>query len=443
MQPNVEAYSSAYQPRVFRHSARHSRDLAELLAQYDGDPLEISFRSLVGVLPADESTHGIFPYPARLLRHIPRMLLSTKQVLDDVDYVIDPFCGSGTVLLEAQNRGIPSVGIDQNPIAALISRVKTTPLSEKQMESRLAAVLARARRYRSRSLPAEYLRRWYPQSALSGISRLARAISHDEDPAYRDFLALALALTARKMSLADPRIPVPVRRQGEGIDLASASLVWKVWQLTGHRLMDKVSRLRGTHAQAFVVHGDARKLAHWTSPHLGQQSLVITSPPYGAAQKYVRSTSLEAGWLGYATDKGTIGLERSSVGREHLSPADRKSTVDRLNNRKLSKLLQDISSEHPVRGSIYTNYFLDMQTFFNQCSTTDVNCQRLVVICGTNTVRGKLIKTHEYLSDLAEQAGFKRTLSLQDPIRGRTLLTVRKSDSMPAPAEYVEIFERI
>ena len=443
MQQSANALAGESETPVFRHSARHTKDMDHLISLYRGEPVETSFRGLVGVLPADELTHSLYPYPARLLRHIPRMLLSTKQVMSDIDYVIDPFCGSGTVLLEAQNRGIQSVGIDQNPVASLVSRVKTSPLEPSEMAFHLGATMKLAKRSRKTSLPAEYLRRWYDAPALSGLTRLVGAIDAVPDARYRDYLSLVLALSAKKLSHADPRIPVPVRNSSGVVRrVQSVQEVWDVWIATGERLATKVSRLRRAVRSAHVSNGDARNLQAWRSPHLGKSSLVITSPPYGAAQKYIRSTSLEAGWLGYASDKGTIDLERASVGREHLNALDRRLTPAPLRNAELERILAEIAADHPMRSSIYTNYFLDMQRVFNNCASDEVNCRRLVLICGTNIVRGEVIPTHEFLSQIASQFGFVRRVSMRDPIRGRTLLTRRRSGSAPAPAEYVEVFER-
>lgn len=73
--------------------------------------------------PAIEAIH---PYPAKFIGDIPRALLGALP-LPPRTLVFDPFCGCGTTLLEAQRRGIPSVGVDLNPIACLIARVKTSP----------------------------------------------------------------------------------------------------------------------------------------------------------------------------------------------------------------------------------------------------------------------------------------------------------------------------
>lgn len=77
-------------------------------------------------------THNIHKYTAKLIPHIPRYLI-TKHAPEG-SLVLDPFCGSGTTILEARLLGHCAIGIDINPLAVLISKVKTTPLDEIDLE---------------------------------------------------------------------------------------------------------------------------------------------------------------------------------------------------------------------------------------------------------------------------------------------------------------------
>ena len=71
---------------------------------------------------------GIHPYPAKFITSIPKTLLQIINPLHSLA-VLDPFCGSGTTLSVAQELGYVSYGIDINPIACLISKVKTTKVN--------------------------------------------------------------------------------------------------------------------------------------------------------------------------------------------------------------------------------------------------------------------------------------------------------------------------
>src|ERR1044072_5769788 len=89
-------------------------------------PIPVSFRTLIPQFTsAERATHLIHPYPAKLLMHILYFFLSNDVLSKPRSIVLDPFSGSGTVLLESILSGRNAIGIDVNPIAKLISKVKT------------------------------------------------------------------------------------------------------------------------------------------------------------------------------------------------------------------------------------------------------------------------------------------------------------------------------
>ena len=77
-------------------------------------------------------THNIHKYPAKFIPHIPKWAMS-KYLKDEGKLVLDPFCGSGTTLVEAILNSHNSVGIDIDPLAVLISKVKTTKIDPQKL----------------------------------------------------------------------------------------------------------------------------------------------------------------------------------------------------------------------------------------------------------------------------------------------------------------------
>ena len=71
-------------------------------------------------------THGLHPYPAKFIPQIPNILI--KEFTKPKDVVLDPFCGSGTSLVESKLLGRNSIGIDLHPLAAFLSKVKTSKI---------------------------------------------------------------------------------------------------------------------------------------------------------------------------------------------------------------------------------------------------------------------------------------------------------------------------
>jgi len=73
-------------------------------------------------------THGYHPYSSKYIPQIPNRLISTFTERNDL--ILDPFVGSGTTLVESKVLGRDAIGVDINPLACLISRVKTTVISK-------------------------------------------------------------------------------------------------------------------------------------------------------------------------------------------------------------------------------------------------------------------------------------------------------------------------
>src|SRR5437763_1215443 len=104
--------------------------LGRLLRQFKANrrTIPVSLRGRPRVLNNPHRyRHLIHPFPVKLLVHIPYFFLANSIVSYPGDTVLDPFCGSGTVLLEALLADRCAIGADVNPLARLISKVKTSP----------------------------------------------------------------------------------------------------------------------------------------------------------------------------------------------------------------------------------------------------------------------------------------------------------------------------
>jgi len=77
-------------------------------------------------------THGYHRYPAKFIPQIVSRL--TEKYTKEGDLIVDPFGGCGTTLVESKVMGRPSVGVDINPVAVLITKAKTTPIDPKKIE---------------------------------------------------------------------------------------------------------------------------------------------------------------------------------------------------------------------------------------------------------------------------------------------------------------------
>ena len=129
------------------------------------------------------STYGVHDFhwfPARLIPQIPGILITTLTKRADV--VLDPFCGSGSTLVEALRLGRKPIGVDVVPLACLISRVKTFIIEPKLLEETACRFLRETKRMRKNLkltktvllpeiIPADKLEKYHQDSRILPIER--------------------------------------------------------------------------------------------------------------------------------------------------------------------------------------------------------------------------------------------------------------------------------
>ena len=137
----------------------------------------------------------LHPYPARFIESIPRYLINLLGV-ESGSSILDPFCGSGTTLLEAQKLGKSSVGVDLNPIACLISRVKTQALSADLIEQGDYIYQIAKKKYEEGDLEVPLipnLNHWFKLDVQKAIFSLISEINKIENNNIQDALRFALS----------------------------------------------------------------------------------------------------------------------------------------------------------------------------------------------------------------------------------------------------------
>lgn len=91
-----------------------------------------------------EYTHGLHNYPAMMVYPISRNIIRLVKEIQPVNALLDPFAGSGTVLVEGMLSGIETVaGNDINPLALLLTKVKTTPIQHPPLLKEIKELLNR------------------------------------------------------------------------------------------------------------------------------------------------------------------------------------------------------------------------------------------------------------------------------------------------------------
>lgn len=413
-------------------------------------PQTVSFRKLVFWLKVGErATHYVHPYPAKLLPQIAHFFLAADCLTPRVATVLDPFAGTGTVALEAILSGRSAVYADVNPLARLIARVKTTLLSRAEVERAALIVRSRFNRLRRPSHPdVVNIDYWFAPETKASLSLLRRAIDEVPSDRVREFFLITFSAITKKLSTADPRLSVPVRLKDASKHVYGKAEVIKAFeaQLASNlRRMDALADLlpNGTSVSVSCAGQDARQLLSDGSRSLSADTidLVISSPPYAGAQKYVRASSLHLGWIGLVEAGQLADLERRSIGREHFS----KKLIENCPTttiREVNKLLKTIWDIDRTRALICATYISEMEAAIVEIVRVLKPGGHFVLVIGNNEVCGLPFKSSHYLQVLCERHGLRTRLRMVDEIKSRGLMTKRNRSAGVISREWVILFEK-
>jgi tRNA G10 N-methylase Trm11 len=409
--------------------------------------IPVSFRKLVPWLKVGErATHYIHPYPAKLLPHIAHFFLASKSMCTADGLVLDPFGGSGTVALESCLSGRKAAYADSNPLARLIAETKLCTSGNLDFEIALINLANRFKLTRSTRHPAVVnIKKWFQPEIIRGLSRLKAAIEGEPSNEMRRLLETTFSATVRRVSNADPRLSVPV------LDKHSVGrvLTENVWARFSDQFTANVKRIKELAAlaliqpQLLIAGSDARRLTPALGGALAPNSvdLVITSPPYAGAQKYIRASSLSLGWLGIAQQGELKPLENTTIGREHLSrsviDANPMTTVPAAN-----RVIARIRKKNPTRAAICAIYLNETEEVLNQLEIVLKPGGRLVLVIGNNEVCGESFLSSDYLCSMLLSRGFRLEIKMVDEIKSRGLMTKRNRSASIITREWVLVFQK-
>lgn len=388
--------------------------------------------------------HGIHEYKGKFNPQVVRAFANLLE-FEPGETLLDPFCGSGTALVEGLALGGGVCGIDRSPLAVLISRAKTETwraAHPKRVANALARWLDEAADGVARAqvtathageglahLDAEslaYLEGWFTPGALAALSVAVAGVEKIRSRPARLLAQTAISSITRRVSLQLPE-DLRVRRrpadsEPEQVLPALQASVSNI--LLGLReLAEFPERAR---QKAVVVAASASDASAYKRARLeGRRVSIITSPPYATALPYIDTDRLSLVLLGLAKASDLRELERVLYGSREWTTAERRAWDERLSGAvhklpadvvALCRLVSSTTSEEDgfrrraAPGLLY-RYFWNMRQSLAALRRTLQAKERAVFIVGQNRTRAGseqvVIDTPVLLGSVAESVGFK------------------------------------
>jgi SAM-dependent methyltransferase len=370
------------------------------------------------------SVHGLHEYKGKFNPQIAKALLNILSVNPGAT-VLDPFCGSGTSLVECAHIGVRAIGTDINPLAVFIANAKLRALQTPARE--LSAVLEHIERGASATAGGgangdriTYLRNWFDEPVLSQIEVLRATIEKVAGNSTSFFLAIASNLL-REYSQQDPG-DLRIRRRSSPLPTTPFASAFVRSCTANIQKIVEAQAVLGVLGQAEALLADAGELSSLRGDVLFDAAL--TSPPYAMALPYIDTQRLSLVWLSLVEPSAIAALEGDLIGSREMRGKARKElsasmleNLDRVPARQHSlclKLQHRLSASDGFRRKavpvLLYRYFSAMQHSFRSVRGRMREGATYALIVGHNhTTIGSVredIDTPLHLAEIASQNGW-------------------------------------
>jgi len=373
-------------------------------------------------------THYLFRFPAKFHPPVLRRLLDSFS--GDGDTVLDPFCGSGTLLVESLVHNRSAIGIDVDPVAVLVTRAKSTPIDPARLRRRFAPFqkeIARLRRsaseydrlmwddlaskavdrFRGRYFIPQIpnLSHWFRTYVAIDLARLRNTIlDAPVEPDVRRFFLVCFASIIRNSSNADP-VPVSgleVTAHMRRLDAAGRRI--DPFELFERKVVREIRGMaelweRARDVKIQVRQGDAS--GGYPFVPAGSVQSIITSPPYNISVDYFRRHTLEMYWLGCVSSAD----ERAKLAPKYLGRVGVRYRSARLrvklDSKYLKTLIHHAEQISPRRARDLKHYAVSMSRALANMSRALVPGGRAVLVVGNAKWNGRTVRATRLIEDLA------------------------------------------
>jgi len=350
-------------------------------------------------------THGLHAYPAMFIPQVARRLLLTYSQKHDT--ICDIFCGSGTALIESRLLSRNSYGIDFNPFAIFLAKVKTTALDPAKLTKEYFILLKKIKKIKSSQIKKPNffnLDFWFKSKVITELAKIKKAVKKIKNKKIRDFFLTAFSHTARTASNTRNgefklfRIPQEKLKNynPDVLDIFRKKVEFNIKAMADfYKHVDKK-----THTK--IIYGDSSKNNGIKANSI---DCIITSPPYGDSRTtvaYGQFSRLSAQWIDIFDNPD----EASKVDNELLGGKSAKQLKHRLASNYLVEVIKKISRKDEKRARDVLSFYIGLNECLKQAYRILKPKKYFCLVIGNRLVKQVRIPTDFIISELAENIGF-------------------------------------
>lgn len=354
-----------------------------------------------------EYTHVYHDYPARMIPQVARKLIHTYGKQAKTLY--DPYCGTGSSLVEGMIEGLNVFGTDINPLARLIAEAKLDysmnpdDLAQSLSDFRSTIYNKESKSYIPDVKNIDY---WFKKEVIGPLGKIRYYIDEIHEPHIRRFFQIAFSETVRESSNT---------RKGEFKLFRYAAQKLQTYSPDPYRIMlSKLERnLKGfTMFNSLMGKVKSKPTARILglnsvydipSKELPENSIdiVVTSPPYGDSHTtvaYGQYSRLSSEWLSL--------IDKENIDNK-LMGGKRLKELPEFPSNSLNSAVKLIFEKNPRRALEVASFYVDLLSSIENVSRLLTKDGYVCYVVGNRTVNSTMLPTSDAIKDFFEFQGLR------------------------------------
>ena len=392
-------------------------------------------------------THGYHRYPAKFIPQIVSRLID--KYANKNSLVVDPFGGCGTTLVESKINGKESMGVDINPVAVLITKVKITPLHQEELESIYIKLKQQIEKYNNKlniKLPEnERIDYWFKPEQKRKLAFLLKEIMKIQNQDFKDFFLCAFSNILKNCSIWLQKSNKPTRDQNK--KLVDPFLIFnrqvKMMLRGNNNFCEQLKKSGYLNISSKIFCTDARTIPVKD----GSVDLIITSPPYVTSYEYADLHQLTALWFEYA--KSLNEFRKNFIGTSYHN---KKELI--LNSQIAENIQKELLKKDKKTAEEVSNYFGEMNQVFSEMKRILKKDGKTCIVIGNTKLNNIEILNAEVFTEQLQNLGLKIVDIIKREIPSKNLPSVRdkktgqfakinnKNKTSAYPTEYILIMKK-
>ncbi len=406
-------------------------------------------------------THGIHEYKGKFYPQLAKGLLNICGV-EEGAFILDPFCGSGTTLLESYLNGYRGFGCDMNPLAAMIAKAKVGILEVNPdiLREAVGTLLRKLEtspircpndRSELRQECIEEIESWFPIPVIDKINWLLKSIHVVSDGIIQDFFKVILSDIIRDVSQQEPS-DLRIRRRKMPLEDADVFGLFSKGLATQYERIEKFWSIRGYSPNHFypakVIEGDSREWSSFERMGLEGETVdaILTSPPYATALPYIDTDRLSLLVLFGLESAKRRPVEQGLIGSREILISDRKDLEEQLKDQEqnlpyfvlkyLQEMLQqisvaDVGFRRKNMPALLLRFFQDMQRVIQHCFLALKHNAQAMIVIGDNRIKingdYERIATTDFIEAISIHCGFEAIERIDISVTTENLVHIKNA----------------